>query len=173
MNRPCPKCRGRGTVASEICRRCGGAGEVELDKQLMVMVQPGTESGRKVRLKGQGQRHPTGGKPGDLLVTFQVKGDRFLRRDGTDLACTLRISLACAVLGTKIRVRTIDGKRVALRVPTGTQPGRKFRLKGLGVERNGKRGDQLVEINVQIPEKLNQKQTDLLKEFAEVSGLKY
>ena len=77
------------------------------------------------------------------------------------------------MLGTKIRVRTIDGKRVALRVPTGTQPGRKFRLKGLGVERNGKRGDQLVEINVQIPEKLNQKQTDLLKEFAEVSGLKY
>lgn len=173
VNRPCPKCRGRGTVASETCRRCGGAGEVELDKQLMVTVQPGTESGRKVRLKGQGQRHPTGGKPGDLLVTFQVKGDRFFRRDGTDLVCTVPINLAGAVLGTKIRVRTIDGKRVALRVPPGTQPGRKFRLKGLGVERNGRRGDQLVEINVQIPEKLNQKQTDLLKEFAEVSGLKY
>ena len=124
-------------------------------------------------MKGQGQRHPTGGKPGDLLVTFQVKGDRFFRRDGDDLVCTVPINLAGAALGTKIRVRTIDGKRVALRVPPGTQPGRKFRLKGLGVERNGKRGDQLVEINVQIPEKLDEKQTELLKEFAEVSGLKY
>ncbi len=173
VNRPCPKCRGRGTIASKTCSRCGGGGEVDLDKKLMVSVPAGTESDRKVRLKGQGQRHPTGGKPGDLLVTFKVKPDRFFRREGDDLVCTVPINLAGATLGTKIRVKTIDGKRVALRVPPGTQPGRKYRLKGLGVERNGRRGDQLVEIDVQIPEQLDDKETDLLKAFAEAAGLKY
>ena len=173
VNRPCPKCRGRGTVPSKSCGQCGGGGEVDLDKRLMVTVAAGTDSGSKVRLKGQGQRHPSGGKPGDLLVTFQVKPDRFFRREGNDLVCTVPINLAGASLGTRIRVRTIDGKRVALRIPPGTQPGRKFRLKGMGVERNGRRGDQLVEIDVKIPEKLDGKQEELLKEFAEAAGLKY
>ena len=173
VNRPCPKCRGRGTVASELCKRCGGGGEVDLDKRLMITVPAGTDSGRKVRLKGQGQRHPTGGKPGDLLVTFQVESDRFFRREGDDIACTVPINLVGAALGTKIRVKTIDGKRVALQIPAGTQPGRRFRLKGLGVERNGKRGDQLIEITVRVPEQLDEKQAGLLKEFAEAAGLRY
>ena len=173
VNRPCPKCRGRGTIASEACAKCGGGGEVDLKKKIMITVPPGTDSGGKVRLKGQGQRHPSGGKPGDLVVTFAVKPDRFFRRDGDDLICTVPINLAAATLGTKIRVRTIDGKRVALRLPAGTQPGRKFRVRGMGVERNGKRGDQFVEIDVKIPEKLDERQETLLKDFAEAAGLKY
>jgi molecular chaperone DnaJ len=83
------------------------------------------------------------------------------------------INLAGAVLGTKIRVRTIDGKRVALRIPPGTQPGRKFRLKGMGIERNAKRGDQLVEIDVTIPEELTPEQEQLVKDFAKAADLKY
>ncbi|MCZ6916414.1 MAG: J domain-containing protein [Gemmatimonadetes bacterium] len=173
VNRPCPKCRGRGTVASEGCSRCGGGGEVDLKKKIMITVAPGTDSGSKVRLRGQGQRHPSGGKPGDLVVTFSVKPDRFFRRDGDNLICTVPINLAAATLGTKVRVRTIDGKRVALRIPPGTQPGRKFRVRGMGVERNGKRGDQFVEIDVKIPEKLDERQEGLLKDFAEAAGLKY
>ncbi|MCH8937789.1 MAG: J domain-containing protein [Gemmatimonadetes bacterium] len=173
VNRPCPRCLGRGNVASKLCGKCGGGGEVDVNKRLMVTIPPGTDSGSKVRLKGQGQRHPTGGKPGDLVVTFAVEPDRFFRREGSDLICTVPINVVGAALGTKIRVRTIDGKRVALRIPPGTQPGRKFRLKGMGIEKNGRRGDQFVEIDVTIPEKLTEKQAKILKDFGEAVGLKY
>ncbi len=173
VNRPCPRCRGRGMTASKACKKCGGGGEVDVGKRLMVTVPAGTDSGTKVRLKGQGQRHPTGGKPGDLVVTFEVKPDRFFRREGNDLICTVPINLAGAALGTKIRVRTIEGKRVALRIPAGTQPGRKFRLKGMGIERNGRRGDQYVEVDVTIPENLSDEQEKLLKDFAEAAEMKY
>ncbi len=173
VNRPGPRCLGRGTVASKSCGRCGGNGEVDVNKRLMVAVPPGTDSGAKVRLKGQGQRHPTGGKPGDIVVTFGVEPDRFFRREGSNLICIVPINVAGAALGTKIRVRTIDGKRVALRIPPGTQPGRKFRLKGMGIEKNGRRGDQFVEIDVTIPENLTKEQAKILKDFAEAAGLKY
>jgi molecular chaperone DnaJ len=162
---------------SEACPTCGGNGAAPGSKVstcgLMVTVPAGAASGAKIRLKGQGQRHPTGGKPGDLVVTFHVEPDRFFRREGSDLICSVPINLAGAVLGTKIRVRTIDGKRVHLRIPPGTQPGRKFRLKGMGIERNGRRGDQLVEIDVTIPEELTPEQEQMVKDFAEATGLKY
>jgi molecular chaperone DnaJ len=173
VNRPCPACRGKGTIPSQFCDRCGGAGEVDIEKRLMVTVPAGTDSGTRVRLKGQGQRHRSGGAPGDLLVTFQVKPDRFFTREGLDLICTVPVNFPQAALGTRVRVRTIDGKRVVLRVPPGTQSGRKFRIKGMGVERNGKRGDQFVEITVSVPEKLDSNQAAKLKEFAEAAGLKF
>lgn len=173
VQRPCPACRGRGRVASAPCKRCGGQGEVSGDKRLMITVPPGTDSGHRVRLKGQGQPHPSGGSAGDVVVTFQVQPDSFLRRVGLDLYCTVPINLAQAVLGTKIRVRTVDGKRIVLRVPAGTQPGRQFRIKGQGIERNGSRGDQFVEIAVEIPGKLSAEDEKLFRQFAEKVGLKY
>jgi molecular chaperone DnaJ len=106
-------------------------------------------------------------------VTIHVEPDRFLRREGDDLVCTVPINLAQAVFGSRIRVRTIDDKRVVLRIPPGTQSGRKFRIRGQGVERNGKRGDQLVEAHVKVPEKVSGEQAELLKRFAEEAGLKY
>ena len=163
----------RARAPSSTCRKCGGAGDVDVNKRLMVTVPAGTNSGTKVRLKGQGQRHSSGGKPGDLVITFEVKSDRFFRREGNDLICTVPINLVGATLGTKIRVRTIGGKRVAVRIPAGTQPGRKFRLKGMGIERNGQRGDQYVEIDVTIPKKLSDEQKKLLEDFAEAAKLKY
>ncbi|MDH5642754.1 MAG: J domain-containing protein, partial [Gemmatimonadota bacterium] len=144
VNRPCPRCRGKGQIPSESCGKCGGEGEVEIQKRMLVTVNPATENGHKVRLKGQGQRHPSGGKSGDLLVTFKIEPDRFFRRETDDLVCTVPINVAQAVLGTKLKVRTIRGQHVLLRIPKGTQAGRRFRIKGHGVERNGKRGDQLV-----------------------------
>lgn len=173
VNRPCPACRGRGRIPGTPCPRCGGDGEVAVDKRILVTVKPGTESGQRVRLKGQGQRSSEGGAAGDIIVTFQVQPDRFFRRDGLDLVCTVPVNLAQAVLGTKLRVRTIDGRRVVLKIPPGTQPGRKFRLRGQGVEKNGRKGDQLVEIAVTVPEKLTPEQEQLLKQFAELAGLKF
>lgn len=173
VNRPCPACRGQGKVASESCKKCSGNGEVTLPKRILVTVPAGTASGDRVRLKGQGQRNAGGGPPGDLLVTFQVQNDRFFRREGYDIYCTVPLNLAQAVLGTKIRVRTLEGKHVVLRIPPGTQPGRKFRIRGQGIERNGRRGDQLVEVDVRIPDELTSEQQELLKQFAAAAELKY
>ncbi len=173
VNRPCPKCRGRGKIPQTLCPRCKGEGEVSITKRIMISVPAGVESGQQVRLKGQGQRNATGGQAGDVLVTFRVKSDRFLRRDGMHVVCRVPINLAQAMLGTKIKVRTVEGNRVVLRVPAGTQPGRKFRLKGMGVSKNGRRGDQLVEIEVKIPKKLEPDQEKLIKKFADSAGLTY
>jgi molecular chaperone DnaJ len=124
-----------------------------------------------MRLRGQGGRGRPGEPTGDLLVTFQVQPDRFFRRDGLDLVSEVPINVAQAVLGTRIRVRTIDGKKVVLRIPPGTQPGRRFRIKGLGVEKNGRRGDQLVQVDVTVPENLSPEQQEMMKKFAEAAGL--
>jgi len=173
VSRPCPMCRGRGKVPSRKCPTCLGAGDVRAERKVMITVPPGTESGTKVRLKGQGEPAPTGGKPGDLIVTFQVQSDRFFRRDGLDIVCAVPINVAQAMLGTTIRVRTLAGKRIQLRIPAGTQSGRKFRIKGMGIEKNGRKGDQLVQVQVTVPEHLSDQQRQKIKEFAEQADLPY
>jgi len=172
VKRPCPACRARGRVASEACGRCGGRGEVQVERRLMIEVPAGVESGHKLRVRGQGQRGRDG-SVGDVTVTLTVEPDRFLSREGQDILCAVPINLAQAVFGTRVKVRTVDGRRVVLRVPPGTQPGRRFRIRGQGIEHNGRRGDQLVEVQVKIPEQLSPEQEALMKQFAEQAGLKY
>ena len=106
-------------------------------------------------------------------MNFQVQPDPFFKRSGLDLHSTIPINLAQAMLGTKIRVRTVDGKRIVLRIPAGTQPGRQFRIKGQGIERNGSRGDQFVEIAVELPEKMSAEDEQRFKDFADKAGLKH
>ena len=171
VNRPCPQCRGRGKIPSEKCPTCRGAGEVRTERRITVTVPPGTETGSRVLLRGQGQPSRPGGPPGDLIITFQVQPDRFFRREGLDIVADVPINLAQAVLGSRIRVRTLDGKKVLLRIPPGTQPGRKFRIKGQGIEKNGRRGDQLVGVQVTVPDKLTPEQEELMKKFADSAGL--
>ncbi|MGH7498182.1 MAG: DnaJ C-terminal domain-containing protein, partial [Gemmatimonadales bacterium] len=173
VNRPCPMCRGRGKIPSEPCPTCAGAGEVRTERRVVITVPPGTESGARVRLRGQGQPARPGGAPGDLVVTFQVLSDRFFRREGLDIVCEVTVNVAQAILGTRLRVRTIDGKRVMLKIPSGTQPGRKFRIKGQGIEKNGRRGDQIVQVQVTVPADLTPEQQELFKKFADPAGLSY
>ena len=168
VNRPCPVCRGKGRVPSERCRTCGGSGEVRVEKRLMITVPPGTEDGTKLRLRGQG----TKGK-GDVVVVLQVEPARFFRREGLDVVCTVPVNLAPALLGSKIKVKTLDGRRVVLRIPPGTRPGQKFRIAGQGIEKNGRRGDQYVEVHVNIPEHLTPEQEEAMKAFADKSGMRY
>ncbi|HXI20552.1 MAG TPA: J domain-containing protein [Gemmatimonadales bacterium] len=171
VSRPCPQCRGRGKIPSTPCPTCGGAGEIRTEREVLITVPPATETGARVRLRGQGGAGPAGEPAADLLISFQVQPDRFFHRDGLDVICEVPINLAQATLGTRLRVRTLDGKKVVLRVPPGTQPGRKFRIKGMGIEKGGRKGDQLVAVDVQIPEKLTAEQEDLMKRFAEAAGL--
>ncbi len=173
VNRPCPQCRGRGRIPSQPCPTCRGAGDVRTERRVAITVPPATESGSRIRLRGQGDGSRPGGTPGDLVITFQVQPDRFFRREGLDVVCEVPLNVAQATLGTRLRVRTLDGKKVMLRIPPGTQPGRKFRIKGQGLERNGRRGDQLVGVQVTVPNELTPEQQDLLKRFAESAGMSY
>src|SRR5947199_1091422 len=169
VQRPCPVCRGKGKVPSQRCPTCNGNGEVTVQKRLVITVPPGTDDGTRLRLKGQG----TKGK-GDVVVVVQVEPDRFFRREGAlDLVGVVPINVAQALLGSKVRVKTLDGRRVVLKIPPGTQHGQKFRIPGQGIERNGRRGDLFVEVHVTIPERLTPEQEAALKSFAEKAGLKY
>src|SRR5213083_1926930 len=170
VTRPCPVCRGKGKVPSQRCPTCQGSGDVQIDKRLMINIPPGTDDGTRLRLKGQGAR----GR-GDIVVVIDVEPDRFFRREGGGLDVTgvVPINLAQAMLGTRIKVRTLDGKRVVLKVPPGTQHGQRFRIAGQGIEKNGRRGDQYVEIRVEVPEQLTPEQEAAAKAFAEKAGMKY
>ncbi|MGH7718616.1 MAG: molecular chaperone DnaJ [Gemmatimonadaceae bacterium] len=173
VNRPCPMCLGRGQVPSERCPTCNGAGEVRNRKRVMITVPPGTESGTRVRLTGQGGKGDGGGPPGDLVINFQVQPDRFYRREGLDLVAPVPINIAQATLGSSIQVRTLDGKRVKLRIPPGTAAGKRFRVKGQGIARGEQRGDMIVEVTITVPERLTAEQEQMMREFAEAGGMRY
>lgn len=173
VTRPCPNCLGRGKVPSEPCPTCNGAGSVRSRRKISVNVPAGVDTGSKLRIPGQGQRGPGGAKPGDLILKFRVRDDRFFERDGLDLVCEVPINVAQALLGSKIRVRTIDGKRVVLRIPPGTQSGTTFRIRGQGVEKGEHRGDQLVRVNVDTPDELSDEGRKAAEALAQAEGLKY
>jgi molecular chaperone DnaJ len=136
-------------------------------------VPAGAETGSRVRMSGMGERGPGGGPPGDLIVKFEVKKDRFFRRRGLDIYCTVPINIAQATLGSKLKVRTVSGKRVVLRIPPGTSSGTKFRLPKMGIEKDGRLGDQYVQVKVVVPAKLDEKSQQLMKQFADLEGIKY
>ncbi|HEX2165704.1 MAG TPA: DnaJ C-terminal domain-containing protein, partial [Longimicrobiales bacterium] len=173
VSRPCPVCLGRGQVPSERCSACGGSGQVSENRQILLSVPPGVDNGSKLRLSGQGEKGGAGAPPGDLIITFKVQPHHFFRRDGLDIHCTVPINLAQATLGSKIRVRTVDEKKVALRIPSGTQSGTRFRIPGQGVEKSGRRGDQYVQVKVEVPAALSDEQERLMKEFADAAELRY
>ena len=173
VSRPCPVCLGRGQVPSERCSACGGSGQVSENRQILLSVPAGVDTGSRLRLSGQGEKGGAGAPPGDLIITFKVQPHHFFRRDDLDVHCTVPINLAQATLGSKIRVRTVDEKKVALRIPAGTQSGTRFRIPGQGVEKSGRRGDQYVQVKVDVPATLTPEQERLMKEFADAAELRY
>lgn len=173
VSRPCPMCLGRGQLPSEKCPECGGAAEKRVRKSVLITVPPGVDTGTRIRLSGQGGRGQHGGPPGDLMITFQVEPDRFYQREGNDLIAKVPLNIAQATLGSRVAVRTLDGKKVTIRIPPGTPPNKRFRVRGQGIERNGQRGDLIVETDVTVPPALSEEQERLMKEFADAGGLKY
>ena len=173
VNRPCPMCMGRGQIPSERCATCNGAGEVRTRKKVLITVPAGADTGTKIRLKGQGGRGANGGPPGDLVITLQVQDDRFYKREGADLLATVPLNIAQASLGTKISVRTLDGRKVSIKIPPGTPSGKRFRIRGQGIRKDEQPGDLIVETSILVPESMTEEQERLLKEFAAAGGLKY
>ena len=171
VNRPCPMCLGKGTVPSTKCPTCGGVGEQRSRRRVNITVPSGVDTGSKIRLKGQGGRGLRGGPPGDIMITFQVKPDEHWSRDGLDLVVRAPVNIAQATLGSKVSVETLDEKTVSIKLPAGTPGGKRFRVRGQGIAKDGKRGDLLVEVSVTVPEKLTPEQAKLMREFAEAAGL--
>ena len=173
VQRPCPQCLGRGQVPTEACKNCGGSGEVRAKRRIAVTVPSGTDTGSKIRLRGQGGRGSRNGPPGDLIINFTVQPDRFYKREGLDLIAPVPINIAQATLGSKVNVRTLDGKKVSLRIPGGTPSGKRFRVRGQGIRKAEQMGDLIVEVEIIVPENLTEEQERMMREFAEAGGLKY
>lgn len=173
VNRPCPMCLGKGSVPSQKCPTCGGAGEQRARRKININVAPGTEVGSKIRLKGQGGRGIRGGPNGDVLLTFQVKVDPKWDREGLDLVVQESVNIAQATLGSKVTVETLDDKKVSIKIPAGTPSGKRFRVRGQGIKKDGKHGDLIVEVAVTVPAKLTDEQERLMKAFAEAAKLEY
>lgn len=167
----CDMCGGKGTIISDPCSDCKGKGTVRKQKKIKVNIPAGVDTGNVIPIRGQGEAGVNGGPPGDLYISVRVMSDPFFKRRGDDIYIDQHISFAKASLGTELKVKTIDGE-VKYDIPSGTQPGTVFRLKGKGVPHvNGRgRGDQYVNIIVDIPKSLNQKQKEALFAYMEASG---
>ncbi|MEI2665517.1 molecular chaperone DnaJ [Rossellomorea sp. LJF3] len=169
--RVCHYCNGTGKQIKEKCSTCGGAGKVQKRRKIAVKIPAGIDDGQQLRVTGQGEPGINGGPAGDLYVVFHVRSHDFFERNGDDIYCEMPVTFAQAALGDEIEVPTLHGK-VKLKVPAGTQTSTRFRLKGKGVPnvRGYGTGDQHVQVKVVTPSKLTDKQKQLLREFADISG---
>eukprot|EP00438_Fugacium_kawagutii_P022731 Skav234313 [mRNA] locus=scaffold3847:6491:7105:- [translate_table: standard] len=160
----CPKCRGTGVDPMACCRSCGGKGTQTRAVEISVTIPPGCNVGSQLRIKGEGDKGTRGGPPGDLYVSLKVFSSREFVRDGIDVYNEKVISVFDAMLGTSVRVNTVDGF-ADIEVPAGTQPGTTLRLRGRGVPKlneNGVRGDHYVTLRVEVPYTLDDKQRKLV-----------
>jgi molecular chaperone DnaJ len=170
----CPNCRGNGQVIQKPCANCNGAGKVEISKKVAVKIPAGVDNGSRLRLSGEGEAGGNGGPPGDLYVFLHVKPHEFFQRNQTDVVCQIPISFIQAALGDQITIPTLTGEK-DLDVPKGTQPGDIFRFHGEGIPslRNGRRGDQIIQVDVRTPTNISKKQEELLREFANLEENKF
>jgi molecular chaperone DnaJ len=172
IERTCPACQGRGSVIESPCTTCGGAGRLTRERTLEVNIPAGVEDGTRIRLAGEGEAGMRGGPPGDLYIFLSLKPHPVFQREGADLYCRVPISMVTAALGGEFEVPTLEGGRTAVKVPEGTQTGKRFRLanKGMPVLRSKSRGDMYVQVVVETPQKLTKRQRELLREFEKQSS---
>ncbi|MDI3469506.1 MAG: Chaperone protein DnaJ [Pseudolabrys sp.] len=172
LERTCPACQGRGEMIEDPCPNCSGSGRVTRERTLSVNIPPGVEDGTRIRLAGEGEAGVRGGPPGDLYIFLSLAGHEFFQRDGADLYCRVPISMVTAALGGQFDVPAVDGEQVRVKIPEGTQSGRRFRLsgKGMPVLRSKQHGDMYVQVTVETPQNLTKKQRDLLAEFDRLSS---
>jgi molecular chaperone DnaJ len=172
LERTCPACHGRGQVIEDPCPSCSGSGRVTRERTLSVNIPAGVEDGTRIRLAGEGEAGVRGGPAGDLYIFLSIASHQFFQRDGADLHCRVPVSMVTAALGGAFDVPTIDGGKTKVKVPEGTQSGRRFRLQGKGmpVLRSKQMGDMYVQVIVETPQKLSKRQKDLLAEFEKISS---
>jgi molecular chaperone DnaJ len=167
----CPTCRGEGSVIEKPCHDCGGSGLAKKKQKIKVTIPPGIEDGKRVSIPGQGDAGPNGGVPGDLYVFMHVRGHEYFERDGSDLYCAVPIGITLAALGGELGFATIDGKKIKVSIPAGSQNGKMLRVREEGVPiQGGRRGDLYLKLLVQVPQKLSKRGRELLEELRAAEG---
>ncbi|MFQ5543979.1 MAG: molecular chaperone DnaJ [Nitrospiria bacterium] len=171
VSRTCSTCQGTGKTISEHCSLCRGERYTLKEKTISVKIPPGVDTETRLRVSGEGEMGANGGPSGDLFVVLTVKDHPQFSRDGDYILCDAPVSFVKASLGGKIEVPTIKGSTM-LKIPAGTQDGKRFRLKGLGFPniRGQGIGDQLVTVKIKIPTKLNQEEREILEKYAHITG---
>ncbi len=169
---PCEACHGTGKIIKNPCSKCRGTGLLRENKRLTVSIPAGIDNGEHIALRGQGNDGKNGGPAGDLIITVSVRPHNLFERDGYNLYCEVPLTVAEATLGAEIDVPTLEGN-AKYTIPEGTQPGTRFTLRGKGVpyiNGNGRRGDLIFRVAVEIPKGLNDKQKDAMRAFADSCG---
>jgi molecular chaperone DnaJ len=171
IERSCTSCNGSGQIVVNPCRSCGGQGRVKKPKKLSINIPAGVEDGNRIRLSGQGEAGLRGGRTGDLYIFVSIKPHKFFQRDGSDLYCNIPVSMVTAALGGQIDIPTIDGSKLSVSIPEGSQNNKHLRLRGKGMPilRQNNFGDLHLQISVETPVNLNKKQKELLEEFQNIS----
>ncbi|MFP4026903.1 MAG: molecular chaperone DnaJ [Candidatus Brocadiia bacterium] len=170
MRTTCPKCHGSGTICKNPCSKCGGEGLIEKECDVEITVPAGIESGTRIRVRGEGEPGP-GGR-GDLFCDITVREHSIFNRRGADLICELPVSYSLAALGGKAQVPILGGEMREIEIPRSTQGGDLLRISkaGLPYPQNSARGDLLINVSVEVPQKLTDRQEELLRELAEIEG---
>ena len=173
ISRACHRCHGQGSFVEHSCASCHGTGRIGVKRKIQIKVPPGVDNGLRLRMPGEGEAGKLGGPRGDLYVDIYVKPHEFFTRQETTILCEVPISFVQAALGCEIEVPTLTGT-TALKIPAGTQTGKVFRLKGKGLAslKGEGIGDEEIKILVETPAHLSDKQRELLKQFASLSGEK-
>lgn len=169
--RTCSRCRGKGKIIPNPCKKCGGVGLNRNSRKIEVAIPAGIDNGQIVNIRGKGDSGLNGGPPGDLRITINIRPHPIFERENYDIICTIPIPFIQAALGGEIMVPTLDGK-VSYHLKEGTQPGETAKLKGKGIPNiNGRgRGDQYITFSVEVPRNLSAKQKEVLREFDNLSN---
>jgi len=166
----CPRCGGAGKLENE-CATCGGEGTVTRTETVEVRIKAGTRDGQRIRLAGKGNAGVNGGAAGDLYLIIKIDSHPVFTRAGDDIQIVIPVTVPEAALGAKIEVPTIDG-RAQLKIPPGTQSGQKLRMRGKGVPsatHEGARGDQIVTVEMVVPQLRDERSKEILREFAKLN----
>jgi molecular chaperone DnaJ len=171
FSEPCKECRGRGLVVDDPCPACSGSGRAMSTRTIQARIPAGVADGQRIRLKGKGTSGEHGGPAGDLYVRVHVTPHPIFGRSGDNLTVTVPVTFTEAALGAEIKVPTLRGVPVSIRIPGGTPSGRTFRAPGKGARRkDGTNGALLVTVSVQVPEKLNGTAREALESFRDATA---
>ena len=167
INRTCEYCNGEGHTIKDPCKTCRGRGQVRVKKKLKVKIPPGVDTGTRLKVRGEGAQGYNDTHPGDLYVVLNVKEHAVFDREGDDIIVRMDVNFPLLSLGGELSIPTLEGD-TKVSVPPGTQPGKMFRMKGLGVTKaNGYgKGDELVYLNLVVPTTLTERQKSLIEELS-------
>lgn len=170
VQQTCPQCHGSGTIIDKPCATCHGTGVQEKSKKMTLTIPAGVDNGKRIAIPHQGDVGENGGTAGDLIVVIHVQPHQYFERSDQDLYCAVPISISQAALGAEITVTALDDKKIALKIPSGTENGKLLRIKGEGVPVTGsnRRGDLYVKIMVQVPSRLSGKERDILEQYQQL-----